>query len=413
MCVVWPDDQDFLASGFTRGVLQGEEPDAMKKLTSAVEIARELIGIDSQNPTSSEEKMAAYVTGLLSQWKIPFQVDEVAPGRPNVIATIRGDEQKPGILLLAHMDTVPVGEGWTKDPFGAEIDSSGRLFGRGSADMKGGLAALLWAIKTLQESGSKPRNDVTLCATVDEEGPDMLGISRLAEQDIVDESSLVVAPEPSELKIVRAHKGVMWYEITTTGRASHGGYGDLGIDANHALACVVGQIKTAVSSLPYDHPLVGRPMVTVGKMAGGSKTNVVPDSARAEVDFRACPPLGVEDCDKLIRLAAESAILQVPGAKVAVRKFGLSRPYVETPQNAPVIVRLASAHKRVVGEDVDMTGYVAYTDAGILNLFGKNKNSIVYGPGKLTLGHTIDEYIHVSEIEKAADVFLDFMSGEN
>ena len=142
---------------------------------NAVDIARELIRVDSQNPTSNEERVASYITDLLSKWKIPYRIQEVSAGRPNVIATVEGRERGANTVFLAHMDTVPVGEGWTKDPFGAEIDTNGVLFGRGAADMKGGLASTLWAMKKVHEislAGKKPRNDVVLCATVDEEGPD-------------------------------------------------------------------------------------------------------------------------------------------------------------------------------------------------------------------------------------------------
>lgn len=369
-----------------------------------VNLTAQLIKINSENPINDESEVVTFLTNKLDQWDISYMLHDVQKGRQNIIATLQGKRERPPLIYIAHMDTVPAGEGWTKKPFEPVIEE-GKLFGRGACDMKGGLAAALHALKRVKELAVEPPGDLIVIATVDEEGPGMMGAAKLIEDGYIPQDSLVIAPEPSNLEIVRVHKGVIWYELIAYGKMSHGGNADRGIDANHALAEAIVELKSVVHAIPFEHDIVGKAMVSIGKISGGEKTNVVPAYARAEVDLRIIPPFTVDDANKMIAKAVNRAIARVPGSRIEVNNLGLQRGPVETPIESSVVQSLIKTHREVKGSDPGITGFTAYTDAGLISLQMKHKNSVVYGPGSLQQAHSIDEWIDIEQLTLCADIF--------
>jgi len=277
--------------------------------------------------------------------------------------------------------------------------------------MKSGLAASLYAARKAYEEKELP-GDFIVIASIDEEGPGMAGIKALLDGGYVDKDSLVIAPEPTSLEVVRAHRGVMWYEIEAKGVSVHGGHADRGVDANHALVEILSEIKTAVAALPFYDPLLKQPLVSIGHMSGGEKTNVVPNKARAEIDFRIVPPFTSDTANELIKRCADRAVKRVPGASVCVSNLGMQRGPVLLDENAEIIQYLTKSFRKVMGKDPVHAGYVAYTDAAVVSLLTGNKTSICFGPGSLEQGHTIDEWVPVNEIGKCADIFYELAKSE-
>ena len=192
-------------------------------MSEIIELTKKLVQIQSENPTGTEREIAVFVKDWFS--KIPgvkTETYEVAPDRPNVIARIEGESPYPRLACLGHMDTVPAGEGWTKNPFGGEIEQ-GRLYGRGATDMKGGLAVAMMALKNVALSGKKLKESFLVCATMDEEGVEMLGALDVVAKKLVEKDTFLIACEPSGLKCGVEHKGVIWYELITNGIPSHAG----------------------------------------------------------------------------------------------------------------------------------------------------------------------------------------------
>lgn len=367
-------------------------------------LTSELVRLNSENPINDESEVTVFITKRLTEWQIEYRLQEVKPGRQNIIATLKGNGEKPPLFYVAHMDTVPVGEGWSKEPLEASIEN-GKLYGRGAADMKGGLAAALYAIQKLKKEKVVPPGDLIVVATVDEEGPGMLGAAKLVEDKLIPSDALVIAPEPSNLEIVRVHKGVIWYELIAHGKMSHGGNADRGVDANHAIAEAIVELKTVVSALPFEHELVGRPMVSIGKMNGGEKTNVVPAFSRAEVDLRMVPPFSAEDANILVKRAVNRAVERVKGASIEVNNLGLQRGPVETPADSAVVRALSSSYHHLTGEEAKISGFTAYTDAGLISLQMDHKNSVVFGPGSLQQAHSVDEWIDVEQLVLCGEIF--------
>ena len=375
----------------------------------AVLLAQKLIQIDSQNPVSNEKAIISFIGEWLSEEGVPFQLQEVAENRSNLIVTAKGEGRRPPVILVAHTDTVPIGEGWTEEPLGGVI-KDGRIYGRGAADMKTGLAAALYAAR--KAYGESLPGDFIVVASVDEEGPGMAGIKALLDAGIVGKDSIVISPEPTSLEVVRAHRGVMWYELMAQGVSVHGGHADRGVDANHALVEALSEIKTAVAALPFYDPLLKGPLVTIGHMNGGEKTNVVPNYARAEVDLRIVPPLTADNANELMQRCADRALGRVPGASIEVKNLGLQRGPVLIDENAEIIQYLTKGYKKVMGDDPVHAGYVAYTDAAVVSLLTGNENSICFGPGSLEQGHTLDEWASVEEVEKCAEIFFELAKSE-
>jgi len=376
----------------------------------AVLLTQKLIEIDSQNPVSTEKAIISFIGEWLTQSGVPYKLQEVQKDRSNLIIEIKGAKRRPPVTIIAHTDTVPIGEGWTEDPLGGEI-RDGKIYGRGSADMKSGLAASLYAAKMAHEEKELP-GDFIVIASIDEEGPGMAGIKALLDAGIVGKDSLVIAPEPTNLQIVRAHRGVMWYEIVTKGVSVHGGHAERGVDANHAMVEILSEIKTAVAALPFFDPLLKSPLVSIGRMNGGEKTNVVPNVSRAEVDFRIVPPLTAGDANEIIKRCAGRAVARVPGASVTVANLGLQRGPLLLAEDAPVIRYLTKGFKKVMGEEPVHAGYVAYTDAAVVSLMTGNENAVCFGPASLEQGHTLDEWAPVGEIGKCADIFFELAKSE-
>lgn len=381
------------------------------KLHPAVLLTQQLVQIDSQNPTTTEKEIIGFIGKLLSESGVPYELQEVQKDRSNLIAKIKGAQKRPPIVIVAHTDTVPIGEGWTEKPLGGEI-RDGKLYGRGAADMKAGLAAALYAVCKAADQKEELPGDFIVIASVDEEGPGMAGIKALLDSGVIGKDSLVIAPEPTSLEVVRAHRGVMWYEIATKGVSAHGGHAQRGVDANHAMVEVLSEIKTAVAALPFYDSLLKQPLVSIGHMCGGEKTNVVPNNARAEIDFRIVPPLTAKDANKLINNCAQRAIGRVPGASVSVANLGMQREPILLEENAQIIQHLTRSFCKVMGKDPIHSGYVAYTDAAVVSLLTGNKTSICFGPGNLEQGHTLDEWAPVEEIEKCAEIFFELAKTE-
>ncbi len=322
------------------GMTTGDTVDTARLVRDTVALVR----IDSQNPGVGEEACARWTHGRLRNAGIEVTTRQASPGRDNVVARVAGRGDGPRLVLLAHLDTVPIGEGWTVPPLKGLI-RNGRVYGRGAADMKAGLAVAISLLEDLA-SGEPPRGDVVLCATVDEEGPDMAGAHALVADGLVGLGDQVLALEPTGLRLRIAQVGLRWLELTVHGRMAHAGRAHLGIDANHVVARVVDRLKERIAGLPYRDELLGCPLFTCGVLAGGVATNVVPPSSRAQLDIRLVPPMTTDDALTLARAVVEETLVDFPGATYDLCGLGVARPPVRAADDAYVAARRLRGRRR-------------------------------------------------------------------
>jgi acetylornithine deacetylase/succinyl-diaminopimelate desuccinylase-like protein len=358
---------------------------------TVTELCQALVQIPSENPAGAPESageaaIAKFVGDFLSSLGADVTYEDVIDGRPNVYGRFTAQHARTRLLLAPHLDTVPVA-GMTVDPFGGEI-RDGRLYGRGSSDTKGPMAAMLWALAQtdLRSQGV----EVAFAGLVDEEAG-QLGAKACARHQFAD---FVIVGEPTELNVVYTHKGTCWLRLETQGRAAHASTPDLGENAIELLARVYAEIKRHFPEiLPSNpHPVLGSPTISLGLIQGGSKINVVPDHCWAQIDIRTLP--GQEGMFGAIQRFLEEK--RVPARVSAIK---ISDPLLTSPED-PNVTRLASLGARLVGAPW-------FCDAAVFAAAGTP--AVAVGPGSIRQAHTADEYIEVAELERGADFFCRFL----
>jgi succinyl-diaminopimelate desuccinylase len=370
-----------------------------------------LIAIDSQNLGALETACSAWLYGRLKKMGLGVVVQHVQAGRDNLIAVVKGTGEAPRLVLSAHMDTVPVGVNWTMPGLRATI-RDGNIYGRGSADMKSGLAVGLGVMEALAKT-EKPRGDIVLALSVDEEGPAMAGIHALVKAGYICRGDNVIALEPTGLRLRIAHTGVHWLKITTYGKMSHAGRAHLGIDAVHVMAKAINTLKEKVAALPFEDALLGKPHFTCGVIEGGVATNVVPGSCKAHFDLRLIPPMDITFVKNIVGEVLEQTIQDFPGSRFEVEPLDIPRPPVKASDESPIVTGLHSAYQQVtkqVLESGGADGHEAYTDAAMVAALTGSTNCVAFGPGSSDVAHTSDEYVPMSDVDTACRVMETLVS---
>jgi len=355
--------------------------------TNVVELLRDLVAIPSVNPQGNpgtdhvgEQSMAEYVADFLRGLGAEVAIEPVEPGRPNVVASFAPKEPKARLAFAPHLDTVSVA-GMTIPPFDPVV-RDGKLFGRGSTDTKGPMAAALWAVRDWAQSPARASSHIhwTFLALMGEEaGND--GAHAVAKSGFASDLTLVL--EPTSLGVVTAHKGALWLEVTTTGVACHGSTPDRGRNAIYAMRRVLEVIEEKIipDLAHHAHPKLGPTTVNVGTITGGSKINIVPDACRIEIDCRVVPGLDTEKWRA--RLETELRAV-VPDVSVRLQRYSPPLDTSEAFTTAPW-----------------------FSDASVLN--GPRCPAVCVGPGSIAQAHTKDEFILVRDLEEGADFFRCWM----
>lgn len=368
-----------------------------------VAIAALLVATPSVNPALSpggqgEGEVAAVCADLLQRWGFATSVIEVVPGRPNVVAELPG--RGPRLLLNGHLDTVGV-EGMTIDPWIPTV-ADGRMSGRGSCDMKGGVASLLAAAYRLAAGGDRPH--LVIALTSDEEHASV-GMAHLVSgpESLAD---LAVVCEPTELNVMPAHKGFVWLEAEFTGRAAHGSRPEVGVDAVRHAGLFLADLEVYAADLVgrEAHPLLGHGSFHTGTIEGGTAESVYPDRCRLTLERRTMPGEdgpAVEDEFRSVLARTTSRVGEIR----ADLKRTLTRPGTEVPTDHPLVTGLLDAC-RANGTTSSVEGMTAWVDAAFLNESGVP--AVCFGPGSIEQAHTADEWVEVSQIRSCADILESF-----
>lgn len=364
-----------------------------------VGLARELVRIDSRNPSLAPDSRGEHAVALalaerLDSVGFSVNLHDAAPGRPNVVARA-GRGAGRSLMLNGHLDVVGV-DGMTHEPFAAD-QRDGRIYGRGAADMKGGLAAMCAAAARAASEGIA--GEVIIAAVADEEHMS-LGTRELLRRGVRADAAIV--GEPTGLAIMPAHKGFAWIEIEVRGRAAHGSRYDVGVDAILDAAVVLDELaRVERETLPARrHPLLGRPSLHVSTIEGGTGWSTYPDRCVMRVERRTLPG---ESADGPISevYAAIARARDRRRSLAADARLIFAQPPSEVSSNESIVCTLSEA-LTARGERVTVGGMSAWTDAALLNEAGIP--AICFGPGDITLAHAAEEWIDVVEIERATGV---------
>lgn len=378
----------------------------MINLETTIADTQSLIRIDSQNPGVQESACAEWVGNRLTDMGLSVASELVEGDRRNLIATIPGSGASPRLVLLSHMDTVPIGAGWTLPPLEGVIKDD-RIYGRGACDMKGGMAVALGLMESLVKTSTEVSGDVVFVATVDEEAPDMAGAQHLVSSGFLRPDDQVVALEPTGMRLRLAQMGLRWIDITVTGRMAHAGRAHLGIDSAHVMARVVDRLKQHVYCLPHEDEILGRPRFTCGKINGGVATNVVPPTTAASFDIRIVPPMTIDQVISMVESVAGEVMQDFPGATFDITPLGAPRPPVRADEASKIVTGLRAAYGQETGEPLPHggdDGHEAYTDASMVAALTGSMSCTVMGPGSTDQAHTADEYVPIGDLDLAGRV---------
>jgi acetylornithine deacetylase/succinyl-diaminopimelate desuccinylase-like protein len=358
---------------------------------SVVDLCKALVQIPSENPSGStssrgEEAVARFVGSFLEDFGAHIEYEEIDPGRPNVYGlwpTPAGATQR--ILFAPHLDTVTV-EGMTIDPFLGNCED-GRLYGRGSSDTKGTIAAMLWALKSIDLS--KLSVAVGFAGLADEEF-EQRGAKACAVRKMAD---FAIAGEPTNLNVVHTHKGTAWLKVETHGKSAHASIPEIGVNAIDRMTETLKILREHFPEIcpVQPDPVLGKPTFSTGRINGGSKINVVPDRCSAEIDIRILP--GQESM--VIAVADFLRDHQVPATVTPIK---VSAPLYTSPEN-PFIKKFAELGST-------LTGANWFCDAAFAL---EGTPAIAIGPGSIAQAHTADEFIEIAELERGADFFTKYL----
>ena len=359
-------------------------------MSETIELLERLVAIDSVNPTlvaggAGELEIARVVAGWLGDRGVEVELDELAPGRANVVGRVRGTGGGQTLLLNAHLDTVALGG--ADGALRPRIEGR-RLYGRGSYDMKGGLVAIMLAAARAVELGLA--GDVILAAVSDEEDRS-IGSERIAAAVKADAA---IVTEPTDMRLAIAHRGFLWLEVEMPGVAAHGARYDLGVDAITRMGPVltgIAELDERLRSNGKGHELLGGASVHASLIEGGIELSTYPDRCLVTVERRTLPGETVEGVEAELRAIAGPA---------SVETLFVREP-LETPLEAAIVDAVSRNAAAVTGSAPEIVGVPFWTDAALFAEAGIP--SVVFGPSGEGL-HAETEWVDLDDVERVAEI---------
>ncbi|MBT3336349.1 MAG: ArgE/DapE family deacylase [Anaerolineae bacterium] len=367
-------------------------------------VTQELVRINSTNPLLSPEgkgeaDIAAYVADRLGEMGLDVKRSEIAPGRWNVVGTLKGMGGGRSLLLNAHMDTVGV-DGMTSDPFSGEL-REGRIYGRGAQDMKASLAAMLAAAKALVDAKIPLKGDLLITGVADEEH------SSIGTEGLVKEFSAdaAIVTEPTDMHLCRAHRGFIWFEVEVFGRAAHGSRYAEGIDANMRMGRFLAELDKLEQELlaREPHPLAGPPSLHASLLEGGTEISTYADHAKVTIERRTVPGESVDAASAEIQAIIDQLSAQDESFSAKVTATFLREPF-EVAQDATIVQMLDKALGARLGHHSEHTGQTFWTDAALLSDAGME--TVLLGPIGFGL-HSAEEWVEMASVVDLAYVLAE------
>jgi acetylornithine deacetylase/succinyl-diaminopimelate desuccinylase-like protein len=371
-------------------------------MSQTKKLLRELIALPSvnpaflsaQHPRAGEQRVGQFLGRLAVKAGLDVEFQPVLDDRSNLVARLAPRRKaRCRVLLAPHLDTVNAEEGQF-----TPRERNGKIFGRGACDTKGSIAAMMGALFNLARNGKRPQEtELVFVGLVDEENA-QAGSRALVRAKL--KADLAIVGEPTELRVVTAHKGSLWLKLETRGKAAHGSRPELGVNAVHAMARVVDILETdyAKELTRRQHPVLGRPTINVGAISGGTQPNIVPDYCSILIDRRTLP--GEEE--KTITRAIQSR-LKSQGLMAAFCNLRATAWLpLETDPKLPLVARFLSSVRQARPAGVNY-----FSDASVLSHGGIP--SVLFGPGDIAQAHTTDEWLETRSLERAEAMLRQFL----
>lgn len=363
---------------------------------NSLSLTRKLLSFNTINPPGLERDCAEYLGKLLEDAGLQVSYHDFGVARTNLVARLETGQEKPPICLTGHMDTAPLGLGhWARDPFAGEIEGD-KIYGRGTSDMKGGVAAMVLAALRMAKM---PRGTagITLIITAGEETGSE-GAYHLAQLgDKLGNVGAIVVGEPTANYPIVAHKGSLWLEARTRGVTAHGSMPDQGVNAIYKASEVIAKLQNYDFGVP-PHPLLGGPTINVGTISGGLNINSVPDQATMGIDIRTVPGLSNQEVFQNIQSHL--------GMDVEIRRL-VDVGSVATDSENEWVQHVFQIMEPFLKERPVARGVTYFTDASFLTPAFNNAPTIILGPGEPHMAHKTDEFCYIDKIEEATEAYFE------
>ncbi len=381
-----------------------------------VELTRELVRIPSvvrpDDPSATESAVADYVQGWFVKEGFDVEVHEVAPGRPNVLAVL--GEKGPGksLLLEGHTDVVTEGDPaqWSHPPFGAEL-VDGRIYGRGAADMKSGLAAAMVAAAAFKRRGTRLGGRLVVGALVDEEA-DMIGARHLCGVPLGRELDAAIICEPEENELCLEQRGVVWARVTVRGRMAHGAMPEAGVNPITGVGALLREVPALEKRLrrlcaksKFLKPPTVTPTIVRAPLFGVPQSNVIPGAAHATLDIRLTPGPDEDAIAAEIEAACRRAAAACDGLTIEWRPANGYRPATRVEKDEALVKAMMKGVRQATGRAPRFGGVPGSTDGTILRTT-LGIPIVTCGPGNRLIPHQVDEYVEVAELVDAARIYV-------
>ncbi|MFJ7696732.1 M20 family metallopeptidase [Lysinibacillus fusiformis] len=367
-----------------------------------VNLLRCLVQINTVNPPGNEKELASLLDVFVKDFGLETKIIESLENRSTIVIYLRGKNKNAKKLYFSgHLDTVPIGEDeWDYDPFEARVEN-GLIYGRGTCDMKGGVAALIEAMLILKESGTVLEHDIIFLGTAGEE-VDCLGARTLIDNGVIENPGAIVIAEPTSLEVFIGHKGVLWLEISTFGKTAHGSMPKHGINAISNMLKILEELNNL--ELPLKDELLGSTTMSVNRIDGGVATNVIPDKCTVAVDIRTVTAATNELVIKSIEEVMRKLKSNDPSFVASISVLQNLRPLLNDSQDK-FIQYAQKLNKDLNSKEIENIGVNYYTDAAI---FGESLDCpiIIYGAGDEKLAHQPNENIEIESLIKSINYYV-------
>lgn len=368
---------------------------------AVVQLTQDLVRLRTINPPGDEARAAEFVAQRLQH---AGMVAEVVPheeaGRASVVGGLRGTGERPALLFSGHLDTVPAGTNWERDILAAEI-ADGKIWGLGTTDMKSGVAAMLVAMEALQRTGIALKGDLLFAGTAGEE-VDSMGAKRLVEQQKLGHVGFMIIGEPTANRVFTAEKGVLWLDIRTKGQTAHGSMPHLGVNAIMHMTKLLRGLEA--ERIPYQtHPLLGDFTMNVATIAGGVKTNVVPDACQVTIDMRTVIGQDHQEIIDTVRQLIDRLCAEDPTFHAEVRAI-TERVPLDIPFADPQVQRFVQVRDEITGQR-SQPGAATFATDGSVFVPAYQAPMVICGPGLPEKAHQPNEYVEIDKLVEATRIY--------
>lgn len=372
----------------------------------SIALLKEILAIPSVNGMNNEGTVAEFIATYLKGKKVDAFVQKIDETHANIIAKLEGKSSEM-VVWNGHLDTVPYGnvEEWSTDP-SIPVEKNGRIYARGASDMKSGLAAMVFLLGEIGESGQKPEQTILFLGTCDEEKRG-LGAEKILEEINLLSGSLLLIGEPTGCKLGVAQKGCIWAQLNISGKTSHGAYPEEGYNAVEYGMKMVYRIKEWVTT--YTHRVLGTATAQVTMIRGGIAPNMTPDFAEILLDIRTVPGISAEEVEKKIGKICREEVAKTNGEVKVEVQIKNARRAIEIAEEEKWLQKF-KAYLKKNGAETEETGINYFTDASILTKKESEIPVLLFGPGEPQLAHKPNEFVELEMYEKYIEILGEIFS---